>query len=134
MEERTVALVRRGLIAVFAALAVVLVLVVFVAVRGSSQSKAERLHAVRSVSLGITGCEQWGDLTADVQWISTYRQLGTLRYEAQSRNRQPTEDEVDSLVQDIALRCAVPRPDGSELTAKEAAVQAVADHPDLLSD
>jgi hypothetical protein len=134
MDDRTVVLVRRGLKALFAALALVLIVLTVVTVRGSSESKAERLHSVRSVSLSATGCQQWRALTADVQWISTYRQLGTLRYEAQARNRQPTESEVDSLVEDIASRCAVPQPDGSELTAKEAAVQAVAERPALLSD
>ena len=134
MDDRTVALVRRSLTALFAAGAVVLVILILVAVRGSSESKAERLHSVRSVSLGITGCEQWGDLTADVQWISTYRALGTMRYEARARNRQPTEAEVNSLVEDMAAICAVPLPDGSELTAAQASAQAVADHPELLAD
>lgn len=133
MDNRTVALVRRGLMVVFAALAILLVLLVFVTVRGSKESKAERLHSVRSVALAATDCQQWSDLTADVQWISSYRQLGTLRYEAKSRNRQPTEDEVNSLVDDIVSLCAVPLPDGRLRTAAEAAVQAVADNPSLLS-
>lgn len=133
MDNRTVALVRRGLTVVFAALALAVIVLVFVTVRGSKQGKAERLHSVRNVALGVTSCEQWRDLTADVQWITAYRELGTLRYEAKSRNRQPTEAEVDSMVKDIGLLCADPLPDGSQRSAQDAAVQAVADNPSLLS-
>lgn len=133
MDERTVATVRRVLSLAFAALAVTLVVLVIAAVRGSGQSKAERLHTVRSLSLGTTSCEQWADLTEDVQWISAYRELSTLRYEAATKNRQPTEGEVDVLVEGIASACAVPLPDGAPRTAEAAAIQAVADNPDLLA-
>lgn len=134
MDDRTVALVRRTLTLAFAALAIVLVVLVIVAIRGSSQSKAERLHSVRSISLGTTSCEQWDDLTADLQWISAYRELSTLRYEAATKNRQPTEGEVDRLVVGIGDVCAVPMPDGSARTAEAAAEQAVADNPALLAN
>lgn len=133
MDDRTVATVRRTLTLAFAAMAATLVVLVIVAVRGSGQSKAERLHSVRSTSLDTVSCEQWADLTADVQWISAYRELSTLRYEAATRNRQPAEGEVDTLVDGIASICAIPSPDGAQRTVEDAAVQAVADNPGLLS-
>lgn len=133
MDDRSVLRVRRALGAGFAVLAALMIVLVLVAVRGSSPSKAERLHSVRSVALAVTSCPQWGQLTEDVQWVSAYRELSTMRYEAAARNRQPGESEVDRLVEGIRELCAIPLPDGSPRTAEAAAIQVVAEQPDLLS-
>lgn len=130
MEDVTVAAVRRIMLGAVLVLGALVLVLMFVALRGSGQSKAERLHAVRSVSLGTTSCSQWYELSEDVRWISAYRDLSTRRYEGRNKNSQPKQQVVDDYVERISRLCSVLPESG---TADDAADQAISEDPSLLA-
>jgi hypothetical protein len=134
MDDQTIFAVRRFLVIVFTVVAAVALVVLFFSVRGSDPSKAARLHTVRSVSLSATSCAQWTELSDDVRWISAYRQLSTLRYEARARNQQPEEAKVDRLTASVSELCSTPGSRDVLRSAKDAIDQVVLNDPSLLAN
>lgn len=134
MHDHTIASVRRLLVIVFVVIAAVAIAALVVSVRSSDPSKAARLHSVRSVTLSATSCADWTALSEDVRWISAYRQLSTLRYEARAKNQQPAEAKVDRLADEVTQLCSTPGSRDVLRSAMDAVNEAVLNDPSLLAN